>query len=169
MKLIDIGAFNGDSVLHFVAYPEIDRIVAYEPNPDYAQIWRSIETVYPQVTFVQAAVTNKNGRAEYTKRPKNRPLGSTLNKDKRDWGQGEILDVKTIDVAEVVIEPCWLKIDTEGGEYDILERLIKTNNIKHVKKLFLEWHSGKLKGDYQSRQNKIESELNQLGIEVRNW
>lgn len=169
MKLIDIGCFNGDSVLHFVADPEVDSIVAYDPNPRFHGIWQAIADHYPHIIFVNKAISNKNGQAEYNLMPERRPLGSSITKDKRDFGNGQHLQVDVIDIAEVIDSDCWLKLDSEGEEFNILERLIETDKLKHIKRIYLEWHTSKLQGDYRPRYEAIVKELEKQNVDVRGW
>lgn len=169
MKLYDIGCFNGDSPLHFIADPLIDEIQAYDPNPRFRDIWSAIETHYPSIKFTCAAVSNRNGKANYSLMPEHRPLGSTISQDKRDYGVAEITEVKCLDIADIITHDCWVKLDAEGGEYDIIERLIETDKLRFIKKIWLEWHTGKMKRDYSDRQRKIEEELKRLEIEVLPW
>lgn len=169
MILYDFGCFNGDSVLHFAAYPEIDRIQAYDPNPTFDDLWEAISKRYPYATFTNAAVSNKNGKIEYNLRPESAPLGSTTNKDKVDFAMGEKIQAECIDVADIIEEDCWIKMDTEGEEYNILERLIETDQLKYVKKIFLEWHTSKLKADYRKREENILNELNRLNVSIEKW
>lgn len=170
MRLYDIGCFNGDSPLQFIADPEIDEIYAYDPNPRYTKIWRAIESHYPNIHFAQAAVSDKDGKVPYNMMPERIPLGSSITHNKHDFDYGEKIMVKCVDIAKIVDRDCWIKLDAEGEEFRILERLIDTGNIKHVKKIYLEWHTSKLRGyGYDSRQRAIEQKLQDLGIVVRSW
>lgn len=169
MMLIDIGCFNGDSPLHFIADPQIDSIVAFDPNPRHRGIWAAIEAHYPSIKFNQLAISDHNGTAEYSLMPEEKPLGSTISKEKRDFGSAEVTEVRVKDIAEIVTEPCWMKLDAEGEEYKILERLIETDKLRLVKKIWLEWHTGKMVNDYKAREEAIKAEIEKLGIEVKPW
>lgn len=170
MILLDVGAFNGDSVLHFMeTEANVDKILAFDPNNTFWGIWNAISERYPKVKFYEAAVYNRNGTVKYTQRPTDKPFGSTIAKNKRDWGQGDVREVKCLDIAELVTEDCVLKLDAEGSEYEILERLIETNKLKFIKRLYLEWHTTKMTTDYTQRQSEIEAYLKKAGVEVREW
>lgn len=174
MKLIDVGCFNGDSVLHFVAYREIDAIEAYDPNNEYFDIWEAIKRKYPYVTFHNKAVSNFNGDAMYTKRPMATPLGSSISPEKHDFGLGEMYKIPTVDISDIVSDGCWVKLDGEGEEFRILQKLIDDDKLKMVSKIFLEWHTNKMannpkKIDFDKWQKDIESEIAKYNIEVRNW
>lgn len=167
MKLIDIGAFNGDSVLHFIAYPDIDSIDAYEPNGDFTVIWDAISKTYPTVKFYNKAVYTYNGNIQFTKRPKNLPLGSTIMKDKSGWSSGEIIDVGCVDILDIIPdEPFCLKVDAEGAEYDILERLIESGKSELVDRIYVEWHDNKMSSDNSQRQVDI---TEHFGRRMKQW
>lgn len=172
MRLIDGGAFNGDSVLRFIELePKANEILAFDPNDTFNGIWRAIEERYPQVKFYQLALSDKDGEIEYTQRPNDKPFGSTTAKDKRDWGQGSVRKVTAHDINRYITEGCILKLDVEGGEYDILERLVETGKVKDISKLYIEWHTSKMrpKQAYEQRQDKIMETLDSLGLQVVPW
>jgi FkbM family methyltransferase len=166
MKLIDLGCFNGDSVLHFISYPDIDEIEAYDPNLEYLDIWQAISKHYKQVTFKGVAVYTHNGRIEYTQRPTELPLGSTVMKEKSGWGDGEVREVPCVDILDIVTEDCVLKVDVEGAEYDILERLVEHDRDRFVKRLYVEWHDSKMSSDNTERQEKL---MEIFGRRLESW
>lgn len=167
MKLIDIGAFNGDSVLHFISYPDIDSIDAYEPNTDFSPLWRAIEEFYENVRFAPVAVYTYKGSIEYTKRPEDLPLGSTIMKEKSGWGDGQIMKVLCVDILDIIPDqPFCLKLDAEGAEYDILERLIESGKSDLVNRLYVEWHDTKMSSDNSERQIAI---TEHFGIRMKQW
>lgn len=156
MKLIDIGAFNGDSALHFVSYPDIDQISCYEPNTDFKTLWQAITKFYPQITFHPKAVYTLNGEVDYYKRPADLPLGSTIMKSKIQNAEAEKLTVPCVDILDIIPnEPFCLKLDAEGAEYDILERLIASGKSDLVDRLYVEWHDSKMTSDNYARQVAI--------------
>lgn len=166
--MIDIGAFNGDSVLHFMSYPDIDAVDAYEPNTTYTNIWKAIEKHYAgKVRIFPFAVYTYKGRVEYTQRPDDLPLGSTIMKTKSGWGNGEIKKVICVDILDIIPdEPFCLKVDAEGAEYDILERLIDSGKSDLVDRLYVEWHDTKMSSDNSQRQINI---TNHFGDRVKQW
>ena len=82
-------------------------------------------------------------------------FGSSIIKEKKDRCMGQ-LDRKNPDIVECVAFSKWikdncnesdniiLKMDIEGSEYDIIEKMIKEGTIKYINKLFIEWHNTKL-------------------------
>lgn len=169
MKLIDVGCYNGDSTLHFASDNKYQTIEAYDPNDSFDSLWKAIENYYPHVSFHVAAVYTYDGTVPYTQRPPEAPLGSTIMQNKRDWGMGEVKEVKCFDILDLIDEECHIKLDGEGSEYDILERILDSPKSNLVKKVFIEWHGTKMSGDYEQRQLNIITMLENKGIEYGRW
>jgi FkbM family methyltransferase len=169
VKLIDIGAFNGDSVLHFISYHDIDSIDAYEPNDMYTPIWDAISSFYPEVTFYPLAVWTRDSIIELDKRTDKHAMGSTMMKNKHGYGIGSNKDVECIDVLKIlppVYEKFCLKIDAEGAEYDILERIIYSGKSNQIDRLYVEWHGEKMDGDYSKREADL---VEHFGNRIKLW
>ena len=94
-------------------------------------------------------------------------VGSTILKQKviwQKWPDYTQLQVESIDFSlwlknsfksedEII-----LKMDIEGAEYDILNKMIKDETIKLIKKLFIEWRRKKVgisKSTHEKMVNKI--------------
>lgn len=167
MKLIDIGAFNGDSALHFISYPDIDSIDAYEPNTDFEDIWEAISKHYPQITFHSQAVYTHDGLVTYYKRPSEAPLGSTIMKSKIQDTPRIEETTQSVDILKIIPnEPFCLKLDAEGAEYDILERIINGGKAHLIDRLYVEWHDTKMDTDNSQRQIAI-TEV--FGKRIKAW
>lgn len=167
MRLIDIGAFNGDSALHFISYPDIDHIDAYEPNKSFTDIWEAISNHYPSVHFYNRAVYTYTGDITFYQRPDNAPLGSTIMEAKIQNDENVTSTVPCIDILDIINdEPFCLKIDAEGAEYDILERLITSGQSSLVDRLYVEWHDSKMTSDNYARQIAI---VNHFKKRLHSW
>lgn len=167
MKLIDIGGFNGDSALHFVSYPDIDSIDVYEPNTDFKPLWNTISEFYPHIKFIPAAVYLSDGEVVFYKRPKNLPLGSTIMSEKVQDSDAETVVVPCVDILNIIPSvPFCLKLDAEGAEYDILERLILSGKAELVDRLYVEWHDSKMTSDNYARQMVI---INYFKNKIKAW
>jgi len=166
VKLIDIGGFNGDSALHFISYPDIDSVDVYEPNTDFPRIWQAISDTYP-VKFIPKAVYTHNGGITYHKRPDDQPLGSTIMTDKIQDAEAITMSIPCVDILDIVPnEPYCLKIDAEGAEYDILERIITKGKPELIDRLYVEWHDSKMTSDNFARQIAI---INYFGKRIKAW
>ena len=180
MIYLDIGCHNGDSIMDFLEgefLPEafwIDprecRIIGIDPIKKYREAWQTISENY-QVEFLNIAMSNKNGVADFSEREID--IGSTICEDKVKMPEANIYGVEVKDIAEFVNsldDVIVMRLDVEGEEYNILEKLIDTGTIQKIKYLEVEWHSKKMNEDikhsYKDRERTIQYNLNKLGI---NW
>lgn len=167
MKLLDIGAFNGDSALHFISYPDIDSIEAYDPNSDFTELWAAITKQYETIHFHNKAVYTKTDKIEFYKRPSQAPLGSTIMKSKIQNTEAETIVVDCVDILEIIPdEPFCMKLDADGAEYEILERIIEANKAHLIDRLYVEWHDSKMTSDNYARQIVI---VNYFGKRIKAW
>jgi FkbM family methyltransferase len=169
VKLIDIGAYNGDSVLHFISYHDIDSIDAYEPNDIYIPLWKAITEFYPEVRFWNNAVWIDNTNVMFDKRIDKHAMGSTMMENKHGYGMGTKVPIPSIDILDILPaddEKFCLKIDAEGAEYDILERIIEAGKSHQIDRLYVEWHGEKMDGDYSERQEAL---TRHFGKRIKFW
>lgn len=180
MIFADIGAYDGDSVEQFVNWGQLIgdihdcTIYAFDPNPRFETEWgdihkRHIKHVRDIIFERKAAWVDDKG-VEFTLRPPGRPLGSTVMKEKRDWGQGEVLKVESFDFStwlkQFKGEDIYVKIDCEGAEFPILEKMIKDGTDKLCKLLFIEFHGDKMGQEFKDKEQWI---LENLNCEVLEW
>lgn len=67
----------------------------------------------------------------------------------------DILKIDCIDFSEFLSQfsnnnEIFVKMDIEGAEYEVMDRLIDTGTIKHIKKLNIEWHPNSRKDSPKS-------------------
>ena len=61
-----------------------------------------------------------------------------------------------------------LKMDIEGAEYEVLNKMIDDNSIKYINKLYVDFHGLRV---FKTREDtkKIRTSIRELGIPVHNW
>lgn len=66
-----------------------------------------------------------------------------------------------------------VKMDIESAEYKVLENLLETNAVKHIRHLFVEFHSkfftGENKVEYEELQKNLIERLKQKGVATTTW
>lgn len=166
---IDIGCFDGDTVQQFYNWIDNDRefeIYGFDPNPRYKHQWEDMESHNPKLKFSNKAAWIEDGTAEFTLRPQGRELGSTLMKSKKDWGQGDIIQVETFNFSEWIkqFQGCHIivKIDAEGAEFEILKKMIADGTDKLVDKFYVEFHPNKVTDYTDEDRKELISKLPQL-------
>lgn len=180
MIYVDLGAYNGDTVEQFISWGQLvgdisdARVFAFEPNPSFKAEWKDIHDRHikhvKEINFIQSAAWINDKGLELSLWHES-PIGSTVMKEKRNWYAGEIIGVPSFDFSEWLKqfegEKIYVKLDVEGAEHDILEKMIADGTDELCELLMIEWHSGKMAGDYLSRQAIIERSLRCKWIEWR--
>ncbi len=148
---LDCGGYDGCSAIMFLLKnPDFDCIT-FEPNP---ALWH----FYPDIPtdLQRKAVHVFDGEIDLILDPVDGD-GSSIMAGKRVDPTGEIanedcpvLTVPCVDLARVIDElaeryrEIVLKLDVEGAEYGILERLLETGAIDRISKLHCEFHGHKM-------------------------
>lgn len=144
---IDCGGHDGCSAIKFLdAHPQFECIT-FEPNSALRKYYRFIPT-----RLVESAISTHDGTV-------------SLLVDPVDGDGSTILPLKTVDATgtlensqcPMISVPCTdldafirnhtnegdyvvLKLDIEGAEYAVLEKLLETGTISRVSELFVEFH-----------------------------
>jgi FkbM family methyltransferase len=177
---VDCGGHDGCSVRRFIS--EFDPkarfdMVSFEPNESFRQRFAD----FPRHHLVQAAVHDREGAQQFYLDREDGD-GSTLFRDKltsETGGYGELdtahpVTVLTIDLSKWLLENTRpsdyviLKLDVEGAEYDILEKMIRDGSLDRVRHLFIEWHWNKV-AIPRERHDAVRQELAARHLHVMDW
>jgi FkbM family methyltransferase len=132
--IVDLGANVGMSCLYWLAtYPRAN-VIAFEPHPGHAaQCQKNLERngFLPRTTLHAAAVSAANGRAWLSDAGTSSQLGNPA---------GNGFEVQVVDVFPLLVgrRIDILKIDIEGGEYEIMED--PRFAMLDVRAIVMEWH-----------------------------
>lgn len=153
--VIDIGANIGITSLFFSRFDYVDKIYAFEPVKDtfeQAQYNLSLNAKIHKVECIKNIGLGKNSRKElflfdkYCKgntglRGKSSP--SYSNNDNALEREVQIEEA-ALEINEIIKatkdRKIIVKMDCEGGEYEIVENLYKSEIINQIDVLLLEWH-----------------------------
>jgi FkbM family methyltransferase len=127
--IYDIGAHRGRHTDVFARFGR--QVVAFEPIPQIREILQERCVSLPSVTVRPEALGNSVGRSVFTIN-RNAPEESGIKR--RAYNDEAQADVITIDVELARLDDIhspeskisFIKIDTEGGEVDILEGAVRT-------------------------------------------
>ncbi len=138
--VLDVGAYTGDW-----AQAMIDRynptILAFEPDP---RNLRHLLHRAQDIRKLQVQPYGLGGETE-TVRMAMQHLGSTvhtghLDKSKQEWAEVEIRDIhstwQSLDLSAVDL----MKINIEGAEFPLLERMIETGLLPNVRCFLIQFH-----------------------------
>jgi FkbM family methyltransferase len=160
---IDAGGFDGDTVRLFLKhYPNAEeyKIYSFEPNVE-------LHGNYPPgVILSNRAVWIKDGHADFYLSQKEMPLGSTLLKEKNTGklDYAHPVRVPTMDFSKWIRRKfnkntyIVLKLDIEGAEYPVLNKMIEDGTIKWINEIYVDFHAKKVgvsKEEHNSLVNKL--------------
>lgn len=174
---IDLGCHSGDTIQQFcywsgliAPYNEFE-IFGFDPLSKYKQQWQDMTEKNKRLHFYSSAVWIKDGEIEFNQRDGDYDVGSSIMPTKKDWDLGSKESVTCIDFSKwlsELIKPelVIVKMDIEGAEYKVLQKMIDDGTDKLVDKLFVEWHRTRLT-DYDPA---LEKEIiKKLHCEVYEW
>jgi len=177
---LDCGGNDGCSIRRFIG--DFDHkgrfeMVTFEPNDLYAKCYSDL----PRHRLIPAAVHDREGFQNFFLDREDGD-GSTFfrNKLTRENGGFGTLDtvnpvkVRTIDFSRwlrqntSVFDYVILKLDVEGAEYDILEKMIRDRTISRINHLFIEWHWEKV-GIPRDRHQRLLRALRRRRVPIFDW
>jgi FkbM family methyltransferase len=111
------------------------------------------------------------------------PIGGASHVLSEDWVKPEyipeccvdkdVIDVECIDLTKFIetnfekSDLIIVKLDCEGAEYCILEKMISNGVIDFIDEFYIEWHSRLMSQKFD--ENKIREVINQKNIKLNNW
>jgi FkbM family methyltransferase len=180
---IDCGAHCGESILR--ARQQFGRdiaIISFEAVPSLAEELIKLYENDPLVSICNAAVYVKDGDIELKICPAFTD-GSSILSTLNDNYKAKKIKIPCFDLSNWIKHAfsegdyVILKLDIEGAEYDVLEKLIKDNTISLIDELWGEWHYNHIIRNISQndakilseRDNLIRAKLKELNKELKIW
>ena len=171
---IDAGANDGSSVELFrKAFKDHDEydIYSFEPNLEFENKLKEKD-----IHYSMSAVWIFDGEVEFYVDSNRRMLGSTLIKEKTTGAldRGNPSVVKCIDFDQWIrytfkkTDYIIVKLDIEGAEWKVLDKMIEGGSIEYIDELYGEWHVGKV-GKSINDLNQMKNNLKEYGLKMLNW
>ncbi len=130
--VLDVGAYEGEFAAH--ARSVLDaRVIAIEPIPEFTSALRQRFAGDDFVTVVPVALGRSNGLIDL----------QVAGDGSSAWVEGESsVEVPLVDAAEIVgdRQVDLLKMNAEGAEFDVLDRLVETGQIRQVQTILVQFH-----------------------------
>lgn len=168
---IDCGANIGNVTAHMAARGA--TVHAFEPDPAaYAALARRFSQardvhVYPKGVWDKDATVKLYHHRQMRDNPLKWSVGSSLLKKKSNVDPSLYDSIQVIDIANFIAsldQPVALmKIDVEGVEYDIIQRLLQTDAISRIKRILVEPHEEQLP-QLAAQAQTVKSQLKQRHI-----
>jgi FkbM family methyltransferase len=187
---IDLGFNSGQATLAFMkALPKSVEFIGMEANTYFAQrCAQMVRQHWPQLMAVEmvAAGTSDGEVPFYPKGPRHSLIPFIGSSVHRDFSQKYTCEsastARTVDFSNwlrkkfnnAATKPTVIiKMDIEGSEYDVLEKMIADRTIEMVDHLIVEFHGRCFPSDQrpeiERRETAIKQDLQERGIHVYDW
>lgn len=179
---IDCGANRGQGLRQFMQMYNIDsswEVESYEPNPD-CNLAEHIQE-FPFVKAFTKAVWSHTGKVTFSKTlvtETNNDEGSSVNGlnviSTTQYPQ-EIIEAECVDISEILNrydddDFIVVKLDIEGGEYEVARKMIKDESIKKINDLYIEWHvKYGVYGETYESEEELKNQLRQYEVNLHDW
>ncbi len=145
IEAIDCGANIGVSLLYIKLRAPNSKVKCFEPNPAALEIlrknitengWEEDVVVYPY------ALAKAKGEADFfIERDEATSFGASLSRGMAGKRPLVSFKVRTERLSDYVSKPVdFLKIDIEGGEFDVLEDLAAAGKLNAISQIQMEYH-----------------------------
>ena len=186
-ELIKLEALNKDSIVLDIGsnfgvvlenLKDVNcRVYAYEPHPIFFSMLKKKYANNKNFILSDNAVWNKTEKRKFyfKKSPDRLNGGATLLAEKTNIINKKLnKEVQCKDISEIIrvigSDIDVLKMDAEGAEYQILERLYETGLYKKIKSIYFDDHSRKfINGAWHARKERILETYKSAGIELNWW
>lgn len=163
--LIDCGAFTGDSLPTLIkGYGPFERIVCFEANTSL--VVQAPDNWSGSLEVINAAVWKEDGEMRFFVGDQDISSSVMENKITGNFSLENSNMVPCINLARWLEENTsagdnvTLKIDIEGAEYDVLEKLSGNPVLKRLDNILVEWHENRLTPRWRYRMRRRLLELN---------
>jgi FkbM family methyltransferase len=139
--IVDAGGFRGEWTDEMLCRYGA-KVVIVEPNPPYAARLRDRYKTNDRVEVIEAALSDQMGYKALSLCDE----GSTLM---GSTSASATIDVRLVDVRQLIEKRfsnglgC-LKLNIEGAEYEILEKLLSTEQVNGIRFILVQFHKGPL-------------------------
>jgi FkbM family methyltransferase len=152
--VIDIGAYTGTFSVICARYP-VKQVYAYEPTPFSFKICDTLKFV--NLKCFNKAVVGDNDESKKVSLYISRGIGVTNSLVKKR-AKVDKIDIDAIKYSDIIKNATIVKIDIEGGEYNIIPNLIQP----HIRGYIIDFHNVK-DIDWLEKANAIIKKLKDFG------
>jgi len=162
---IDAGCWNGISTKLFFADKlpiKSEGFIAYgiDPLKKYEIELKELENKYP-FTWINKAAWTYDGEVEFGEYPYTE--SSSIKKEKFNFQSAKVYNVPCFDFSKWIEQfrddYVFLKMNIEGAEVDILEKMIDDGTIGIIDYMLWEDHHNKLDKNHTQRIERIKNKL----------
>jgi FkbM family methyltransferase len=189
---LDLGTHFGQGLEHFIQMLNVDeswRVHTFEANPiTYKQFTEDAYKKYPYVIAHNEAVTDYDGtitvNIETVPEGDNGMGTSVIGLDKwNPWGGTlrenftKTEEVPCVDLSRFIKDNfsendrIFIKMDIEGSEFAVLQKLVDENLLDRINTLVVEWHAHFYTNQEEMEVKKAEltKKLVDAGVQLLDW
>ncbi len=176
---IDLGARNGDTIDWYLkTYPKrVPSIIwAFEANPQNYELmdkyWTKHRDLDIRVIKKAAWIDSKGVEFTLDNRPGVLTGGSMFNHNQAYLKNTTKVKVESVDFSfwlknnTAATDDIMVKMDIEGAEYDILDKMFVDGTINRVKIIIIEWHDRFMPG---KKHSYLTQKIKKLNIRLIEW
>ncbi len=141
-SILVLGAYKGATIQEWLNQYQV-KVFAVEPIPEYVQTLRSRFNANPRVKIFPFAVGENSEQIELSVDEWN--TSNFINSAKKY--KCDKRDIATF-IDTLAPPPRVMEVNIEGGEYEVMFRLIETGKIKDVDTLLIQFHNYGLRCEY---------------------
>jgi FkbM family methyltransferase len=161
--VFDVGGYKGEWAASIYCMHSC-KIHIFEPHPAFVSGIKEKFGKNPNIKVHQIGLSKENKEVQFTFQED----GTTLFPQK----PGEVLYARVLDVLAFMNDNGFdtidlMKLNVEGAEYDILERLIDAGAMNRVKNLQVQFHN--FIPDAEERRTKIQDSLGKTHYQTYNF
>lgn len=131
--VFDVGAYDGEYAAE-ISKRYGCRVEAFEPVPAYAALALKAVTGHPNIRVHSFGLSDRDGAIEMTIEG----LGSSVFRSGTDRTIANFRDAASVLSEQSRVD--LIKINVEGGEYDILPRMIEAKQIEKCRSILVQFH-----------------------------
>lgn len=179
---IDLGSYKGDTIKEFYNWTQlIDdptkfEIFAFEPNPDLETQMKKLANNFRNVSFKAWAAWINDGTIQLAVDKTATPMGSTvMNSKSAIWDNFPHIQVKCFDFSKWLKnkfsenDEIIVKMDIEGAEFKVLEKMLADGTINLIDYLFVEFHPNKVRDYTSDDANDLVQRILDAGGNLKLW
>lgn len=170
---IDCGGYQGQSVIYFLhTFPDAKEFIihTFEPEKDCWKYYEGLPTI-----LHKEAVWDKDGEAVFYQAKYRQ--GSTMVEGKQS---GRIdyehpIKIPCIDFSKWLIsnfkkdDYIIVKMNIEGAEYRVLNKMLDDGSMEYVKELYIKFHSRKISTILFAGDRPLQKRITDRGVEIKPW
>lgn len=152
--IFDLGGYRGEFTERLLNEHSVEIVHVFEPVPKFSQDLREKFSDDSDVMIHEYGLMDSNTRVEFS----TKGASSTMYDEDTDT-EVEIRDIvdaiDNLDIQEIQL----MKINIEGAEYALIERLIESGYIKRIQNIQIQFHDRPDIEDCKQKQADIQEEL----------